>query len=198
MIKKIDSIMTVYGDYIIIGAVILFILLLYIKYVNKRIRKLAFKGIPKAEEGSIINSLKPSLYKWVDNFDKKEYDQRMVEVIAYIIQYVPILKIIPRGAVTKYVSIIVQKVFDNLKASLDVQRRPNHGKITEDMVSEINPNAQIIENKSPNNDKEQLRNEEKISQILSDILKNVDLINVGDKIDKTKIDYIKSQIEKIL
>lgn len=189
MLNEIDKIMTIYGDYIILGIIALIIIIVFFKRIEKRIRKIAYVGIPKAEDGSIINHLKPTLYKWVDDFDKKDYDQRMVEVIAYIIQCLPVLKIIPRSIVIKYVSAIVQSVFNNLKASLDVQRRPNHVKITEDLVrSTLTTDNKIDQEKYT----------DKLTTILRRVLENVEIMDATKKLDQDKVDYIKEQIKKAI
>ena len=155
----------------------------------RNINNLAYKGIPKAEDGSIVNQLKPTFYNWVVEFDNKEYDQRLVEVMAYIIQSVPVLQMIPKRIVVSFLSKVIQNIFDKLKASLDVQRRPNHVKISEDLVKDT---------LTEDNTADQEKYKQKINDILTSVLDNIEIMEFTDKIDPEKIKYIKDQINKIL
>lgn len=157
--------------------------------IKKDINNLAYKGIPKAEDGSIVNHLRPTFYAWVVEFDDKDYDQRLVEVMAYIIQSIPILQIIPKSIVVNFLSKVIQNIFDKLKASLDVQRRPNHVKISEDLVKDT---------LTEDNAEDQEKYEDKVNNVLSNILSNVEIMEATKKIDPEKIEYIKNQIKKLL
>ena len=161
------------------------------KLINMRrnINNLAYKGIPKAEDGSIVNQLKPTFYAWVVDFDNKEYDQRLVEVMAYIIQSIPVLQMIPKRIVVSFLSKVIQNIFDKLKASLDVQRRPNHVKISEDLVKDT---------LTEDNTEDQEKYKQKVNDVLTSILDNVEIMEVTENIDPKKIQYIKDQIKKIL
>lgn len=168
-------------------------ILVYLVYkliiIKRSINNLVYKGIPKAEDGSIVNQLKPTFYAWVVDFDNKEYDQRLVEVMAYIIQSLPVLQMIPKRIVVSFLSKVIQNIFDKLKASLDVQRRPNHVKISEDLVKDT---------LTEDNTEDQEKYKQKVNDVLTSILDNVEIMEVTENIDPKKIQYIKDQINKIL
>lgn len=173
----------------IITTLLVIVLLKRLFTLRHNINNLAYKGIPKAEDGSIVNSLKPTFYNWVVEFDNKEYDQRLVEVMAYIIQSVPVLQMIPKRIVVSFLSKVIQNIFDKLKASLDVQRRPNHVKISEDLVKDT---------LTEDNTADQEKYKQKINDVLTSVLDNIEMMEFTDKIDPEKIKYIKDQINKIL
>ena len=173
----------------IITTLLVIVLLKRLFALRRNINNLAYKGIPKAEDGSIVNSLKPTFYNWVVEFDNKEYDQRLVEVMAYIIQSVPVLQMIPKRIVVSFLSKVIQNIFDKLKASLDVQRRPNHVKISEDLVKDT---------LTEDNTADQEKYKQKINDVLTSVLDNIEIMEFTDKIDPEKIKYIKDQINKIL
>lgn len=115
-IKAISSYFGEYGSIAVI--VILLLILISIKF-NANIRKLAYTLIPEAEDGSIQRHFQEGVLKYIERLQNSDLDERMVEVIAVLLQQIPILRIIPFTTATKYLNSLVQKTFNNVKKSLN-------------------------------------------------------------------------------
>ena len=98
--------------------VILVLVIVGIK-VNGSIRKLAYKYIPEAEDGTIVRHFKKGALDAITRLQNSDLDERMVEVIAVLLQQIPILRIIPFSTATKYLNALAQKSFDNVTKALN-------------------------------------------------------------------------------
>lgn len=107
-----------YGSVVVI--VVLLLIVFAIKF-NGKVRALAYKYIPEAEDGSIVATIKKGAYETLDKIQRSDLDERMVQVMAVVIQQVPLLRILPTSAVEGYVNKLVQAAFNNVKASLKVE-----------------------------------------------------------------------------
>ena len=119
-----------YGSLVII--VILLLVIIGTKF-NAKIRKLAYQYIPEAENGSIVKHFKEGAFNAVSRLQDSDLDERMVDVIAILLQQIPLLRIIPFSTATKYLNSLVQKAFNNIKKSLDTSMYdiPRNGRISE-------------------------------------------------------------------
>ena len=106
-----------YGSVTVIA--ILVLVIIAIKF-NGRVRKLAYTYIPEAENGTITRHFKKGVKDYITRLQDSDLDERMVDVIAVLLQQIPILRIIPFSTATKYLNSLVQKAFNNIKKSLDV------------------------------------------------------------------------------
>lgn len=113
------------GGYANLAVIIILILVIIVIKVNGKIRKLAYQYIPEAENGVIVNRLKKGALDYVTRLQDSDLDERMVDVIAVLLQQIPILRFIPFSASTKYLNSIVQKAFNNIKKALDTNMNNN-------------------------------------------------------------------------
>ena len=107
----------VFGPWVL---VVFSVLALIVSKFNGKVRKTAYKYIPEAETGSIDDILKDGAYKILDNIQKSDLDDRMAKVMAIVIAQIPFLRMLPLSMIEGYVNNLVQKAFDNVKASLRV------------------------------------------------------------------------------
>ena len=130
LVNLLSSALGKYGSLIVI--VILLLVIVAIKF-NAKVRKLAYQYIPEAENGSIVRHFKEGAYNAVSKLQASDLDERMVDVIAILLQQIPVLRIIPFSTATKYLNSLVQKSFDNIKKSLDttVHDVPRQSRISE-------------------------------------------------------------------
>ena len=106
-----------YGSVVVI--VVLLLAVFAIKF-NGKVRAVAYKYIPEAEDGSILATIKQGAYVTLDKIQRSDLDERMVQVMAVVIQQIPLLRILPTSAIEGYVNKLVQSAFNNVKASLKV------------------------------------------------------------------------------
>ena len=158
--------------------VILAIILLIILFNNK-LRRLAAKYIPLAEDGTLVKTFKTSTLNFVNKVQDSDMDDRLVEVIAAIIQAIPFLRIIPNAVLTKFLRGVVQSTFNVIKPALDV----NKGSLT--LVSNTNDitthGAKITD--------------EEISQFLGETFDSV--ADQLFKITNSKLDLVQDEISKL-
>lgn len=158
--------------------VVLAILLLIILFNNK-LRRLAAKYIPLAEDGTLVKTFKTSTLNFVNKVQDSDMDDRLVEVIAAIIQAVPFLRLIPNVVLTKFLRGVVQSTFNVIKPALDV----NKGSLT--LVSNTNDitthGAKITD--------------EEISQFLGETFDSV--ADQLFKITNSKLDLVQDEISKL-
>lgn len=107
-----------YGSIVVV--VVLLLIIFAIKF-NGKVRAMAYKYIPEAEDGSIKDTLKNGAYETLDKIQRSDLDERMVQVMAVVIQQIPLLRILPTSAIEGYVNKLVQTAFDNIKAALKVE-----------------------------------------------------------------------------
>lgn len=158
--------------------VILAIILLIILFNNK-LRRLAAKYIPLAEDGTLVKTFKTSTLNFVNKVQDSDMDDRLVEVIAAIIQAVPFLRLIPNVVLTKFLRGVVQSTFNVIKPALDV----NKGSL--ELVSNTNDitthGAKITD--------------EEISQFLGETFDSV--ADQLFKITNSKLDLVQDEISKL-
>lgn len=158
--------------------VVLAILLLIILFNNK-LRRLAAKYIPLAEDGTLVKTFKTSTLNFVNKVQDSDMDDRLVEVIAAIIQAVPFLRLIPNVVLTKFLRGVVQSTFNVIKPALDV----NKGSL--ELVSNTNDitthGAKITD--------------EEISQFLGETFDSV--ADQLFKITNSKLDLVQDEISKL-
>ena len=106
-----------YGPVVVI--VVLLLAVFAIKF-NGKVRAVAYKYIPEAEDGSLLATIKQGAYATLDKIQRSDLDERMVQVMAVVIQQIPLLRILPTSAIEGYVNKLVQSAFNNVKASLKV------------------------------------------------------------------------------
>ena len=168
--------LNVHGNLTLI--VVLAIILLIVLFNNK-LRRLAARYIPLAEDGALVKTFKTSTLNFVNKVQDSDMDDRLVEVIAAIIQAIPFLRIIPNVILTKFLRGIVQSTFNVIKPALDV----NKGNLT--LVSNTNDitthGAKITD--------------EEISQFLGETFDSV--ADQLFKITNSKLDLVQDEISKL-
>lgn len=94
--------------------------LLFLWVINTKFRRAVYVFISKAE---IANISKDTLFETVDKIQNSDLDDRMVYVIVEIIRSFPLLSLIPRFILVKFLNFYVQKAFNGIKILLDTKRR---------------------------------------------------------------------------
>ena len=97
--------------------IIIILLVAVIIYLifNSKFRAKVYNLIAQAEVGNISRE---SLIKTIDKVQEGDLDDRMVLVMASIVQLVPVLNIIPKSILVPFLNKYVQKAFDRIKLAL--------------------------------------------------------------------------------
>ena len=164
------------------GSVIIIIILLAViigSKINANIRKLAYQYIPEAENGSIVRHFKEGAYNAISRLQASDLDERMVDVIAVLLQQIPILRFVPFNTATKYLNSLVQKSFDNIKKSLDtsINDIPRNSRISKTDLEQF-----LGETITSTNDKVFTSYEDTFGKIEAEVkkLKTQDNVQVSD------------------
>lgn len=104
----------------VVTLLIIIISLLALWVINIKFRRAVYVFISKAEVATIS---KDTLFETVDKIQNSDLDERMVFVIVEIIRSFPILSLIPRFVLVKFLNFYVQKAFNGIKILLDTKRR---------------------------------------------------------------------------
>ena len=167
--------------------VIILILTIIVLIFNSKFRAKVYNLIAQAEVGDLS---KESLAKTIDKVQQGDLDERMVLVMASIIQLVPVLNLIPKSILTPFLNKYVQKAFNRIKLVLktppksvlkDLELKVKSEAISTKIVDTINDNFEL---------KEETRiHKEEIDTRLDDIFERV-------KIAKIQKDHIKKELLK--
>lgn len=101
-----------------VGIVIVLLIALWV--LNTKFRRAVYVFISKAE---VANITKDTLFETIDKIQDSDLDERMVYVIAEIIRSFPLLSLIPKIILVKFLNFYVQKAFNGIKILLDTKKR---------------------------------------------------------------------------
>lgn len=101
-----------------VGIVIVLLIALWV--LNTKFRRAVYVFISKAE---VANITKDTLFETIDKIQDSDLDDRMVYVIAEIIRSFPLLSLIPKIILVKFLNFYVQKAFNGIKILLDTKKR---------------------------------------------------------------------------
>ena len=102
---------------------VVFVVIIMILALNAKLRNLAMKYIPLVEDSSITDTFKASTLKLMRKLEDSDMDERLIEVIVAIVQAVPVLRIIPKTVLVKFLKRVVQTTFNKMKPALDVNKK---------------------------------------------------------------------------
>ena len=102
---------------------VVFVVIIMILALNAKLRNLALKYIPLVEDSSITDTFKASSLKLMRKLEDSDMDERLIEVIVAIVQAVPVLRIIPKTVLVKFLKRVVQTTFNKMKPALDVNNK---------------------------------------------------------------------------
>ena len=100
------------------GVILLILIAIWI--LNAKFRRAVYVFISKAE---VTNITKDTLFETIDKIQDSDLDERMVYVIAEIIRSFPLLSLIPKVILVKFLNFYVQKAFNGIKVLLDTKKR---------------------------------------------------------------------------
>ena len=86
------------------GVILLIVIAIWI--LNAKFRRAVYVFISKAE---VTNITKDTLFETIDKIQDSDLDERMVYVIAEIIRSFPLLSLIPKIILVKFLNFYVQK-----------------------------------------------------------------------------------------
>ena len=166
--------------------IILIIIIIYLIF-NSKFRAKVYTLIAKAEVGDIS---KESLAKAIDKVQAGDLDDRMVLVMASIVQLLPVLNLVPRSILVPFLNKYTQKAFNRIKLALktppksplkDLELKVKSEVISTKIVETINDNFEP-------KDETHIHKEE-LTTRLDDIFERV-------KIAKIQKDHIKKELLK--
>ena len=111
--------------------IILIIIIIYLIF-NSKFRAKVYTLIAKAEVGDIS---KESLAKAIDKVQAGDLDDRMVLVMASIVQLLPVLNLVPRSILVPFLNKYTQKAFDRIKLALRAVPKSVNVEIKAELVS---------------------------------------------------------------
>ena len=166
--------------------ILLIIIIVYLIF-NSKFRAKVYTLIAKAEVGDIS---KESLAKAIDKVQEGDLDERMVLVMASIIQLVPVLNLVPTGILTPILNKYTQKAFNRIKLALKTTPKNAIVDLEVSLKSEV-VSAAIV---SKLNDTFEPKEETHIPK--EEIATRLDEIFERVKIAKIQKDHIKKELLK--
>ena len=112
--------------------VIILILTIIVLIFNSKFRAKVYTLIAKAEVGDIS---KESLAKAIDKVQAGDLDDRMVLVMASIVQLLPVLNLVPKSILVPFLNKYTQKAFDRIKLALRAVPKSVNVEIKAEIVS---------------------------------------------------------------
>ena len=111
--------------------IILIIIIIYLIF-NSKFRAKVYTLIAKAEVGDIS---KESLAKAIDKVQAGDLDDRMVLVMASIVQLLPVLNLVPKSILVPFLNKYTQKAFDRIKLALRAVPKSINVEIKAEVIS---------------------------------------------------------------
>ena len=111
--------------------ILLIITIVYLIF-NSKFRAKVYTLIAKAEVGDIS---KESLAKAIDKVQAGDLDDRMVLVMASIVQLLPVLNLVPKSILVPFLNKYTQKAFDRIKLALRAVPKSVNVEIKAEIVS---------------------------------------------------------------
>ena len=171
--------------------IIIILLVAVIIYLifNSKFRAKVYNLIAQAEVGNISRE---SLIKTIDKVQEGDLDDRMVLVMASIVQLVPVLNIIPKSILVPFLNKYVQKAFDRIKLALKTVPKNATVAVQIDVQAENISNTIV----SKLTDLESNKEEEETHIPKEEIATRLDEIFERVKIAKIQKDHIKKELLK--
>ncbi len=169
--------------------IIIILLVAVIIYLifNSKFRAKVYNLIAQAEVGNISRE---SLIKTIDKVQEGDLDDRMVLVMASIVQLVPVLNIIPKSILVPFLNKYVQKAFDRIKLALKTTPKNAIVDLEVSLKSEVVSSAIVSKLNDTFEPKEETHiPKEEIATRLDEIFERV-------KIAKIQKDHIKKELLK--
>ena len=167
--------------------IVLLIVTIIVLVFNSKFRAKVYTLIAKAEVGDIS---KESLAKAIDKVQEGDLDERMVLVMASIIQLVPVLNLVPTGILTPILNKYTQKAFNRIKLALKTTPKNAIVDLEVSLKSEVVSSAIVSKLNDTFKPKEETHiPKEEIATRLDEIFERV-------KIAKIQKDHIKKELLK--
>ena len=167
--------------------IVLLIVTIIVLVFNSKFRAKVYNLIAQAEIGALS---KESLVKTIDKVQQGDLDERMVLVMASIIQLVPVLNLIPKSILTPFLNKYVQKAFNRIKLALKTTPKNAMSDLEVSLKSEVVSSAIVSKLNDTFEPKEETHiPKEEIATRLDEIFERV-------KIAKIQKDHIKKELLK--
>ena len=164
--------------------IVLLIVTIIVLVFNSKFRAKVYNLIAQAEIGVLS---KESLAKAIDKVQQGDLDERMVLVMASIIQLVPVLNLVPSGILTPILNKYTQKAFNRIKLALKTTPKNTISDLEVSLKSEVVSSAIV----SKLNDTFETKEETHIPK--EEIATRLDEIFERVKIAKIQKDHIKKE-----
>lgn len=167
--------------------IVLLIVTIIVLVFNSKFRAKVYNLIAQAEIGTLS---KESLVKSIDKIQRGDLDERMVLVMASIIQLVPVLNLVPTGILTPILNKYTQKAFNRIKLALKTTPKNTISDLEVSLKSEAVSSAIVSKLNDTFEPKEETHiPKEEIATRLDEIFERV-------KIAKIQKDHIKKELLK--
>ena len=167
--------------------IVLLIVTIIVLVFNSKFRAKVYNLIAQAEIGTLS---KESLVKSIDKIQRGDLDERMVLVMASIIQLVPVLNLIPKSILTPFLNKYTQKAFNRIKLALKTTPKNTISDLEVSLKSEAVSSAIVSKLNDTFEPKEETHiPKEEIATRLDEIFERV-------KIAKIQKDHIKKELLK--
>ena len=167
--------------------IVLLIVTIIVLIFNSKFRAKVYNLIAQAEVGDLS---KESLAKTIDKVQQGDLDERMVLVMASIIQLVPVLNLIPKSILTPFLNKYTQKAFNRIKLALKTTPKNAMSDLEVSLKSEVVSSAIVSKLNDTFEPKEETHiPKEEIATRLDEIFERV-------KIAKIQEDHIKKELLK--
>ena len=167
--------------------IVLLIVTIIVLVFNSKFRAKVYNLIAQAEIGALS---KESLVKTIDKVQQGDLDERMVLVMASIIQLVPVLNLVPTGILTPILNKYTQKAFNRIKLALKTTPKNTISDLEVSLKSEVVSSAIVSKLNDTFEPKEETHiPKEEIATKLDEIFERV-------KIAKIQKDHIKKELLK--
>ena len=167
--------------------IVLLIVTIIVLVFNSKFRAKVYNLIAQAEIGTLS---KESLVKTIDKVQQGDLDERMVLVMASIIQLVPVLNLIPKSILTPFLNKYTQKAFNRIKLALKTTPKNAIVDLEVSLKSEVVSSAIVSKLNDTFEPKEETNiPKEEIATRLDEIFERV-------KIAKIQKDHIKKELLK--
>ena len=167
--------------------IVLLIVTIIVLVFNSKFRAKVYNLIAQPEIGVLS---KESLVKSIDKVQQGDLDERMVLVMASIIQLVPVLNLVPTGILTHILNKYTQKAFNRIKLALKTTPKNAMSDLEVSLKSEVVSSAIVSKLNDTFKPKEETHiPKEEIATRLDEIFERV-------KIAKIQKDHIKKELLK--
>ena len=112
--------------------IVLLIVTIIVLVFNSKFRAKVYNLIAQAEVGDLS---KESLAKTIDKVQQGDLDERMVLVMASIVQLLPVLNLVPKSILVPFLNKYTQKAFDRIKLALRAVPKSVNVEIKAELVS---------------------------------------------------------------